>query len=176
MIVNVSDNQEQENRRGGTPEGVQPRRLTFQRTPRQCRIVLQLVIRQVHWRVDIKCITTLPVLWLYAATRQKAIGRSGLHGSFHTRSGLAPTQRGINATGRLGEPKAWGNSYAGVAQCAKAGLPTNGFLLPHPTAGGAASAVITADLVSAPAVLMTIFTASSIGSLKGTSIRSSPCS
>jgi len=75
-----------------------------------------------------------------------------------------------------GNLDAWGNSCDGMAQCAKAGSQASGFLLPHPAAGGAASVVIFADLVSSTAVLMVTFTASSIGSLKGTSIRSSPCS
>ena len=70
----------------------------------------------------------------------------------------------------------WGSTCDGVAQCANAGSPTNGFFEPDPTAGEAAGTAITADLVSATAVLTTTFTASSIGSLKGTSMRSSPCS
>ena len=37
----------QKSRRGATPEGVRPRRLTLQRTPRQGRVVLRLVIRRL---------------------------------------------------------------------------------------------------------------------------------
>lgn len=37
----------QKSRRGVTPEGVQPRRLTLQRTPWQGRVVLRLVIRRL---------------------------------------------------------------------------------------------------------------------------------
>jgi len=55
-----------------------------------------------------------------------------------------------------------GSSCDELAQCANAGSPTNGFLEPDPTAGEAAGTAITADLVSATAVLTTTFTASSI--------------
>ena len=37
-------------RRGGTPGGVRPRRLTLQRAPRQGRVALHLVIRRFHWQ------------------------------------------------------------------------------------------------------------------------------
>jgi len=80
------------------------------------------------------------------------------------------------AAGRTAESAAWGNSCAGVAQGARAGSAATGLLLPRPTAGGVPGLAITAGLVSATAVLMVTFTASSIGSLKGTSMRSSPCS
>ena len=39
----------EKSRRGGTPEGIPPRRLTRQRAPRHSRVALYLVIRQLRW-------------------------------------------------------------------------------------------------------------------------------
>jgi len=55
---------------GRTPKGIRPHRLTLQRTPRQDRVVLHLVIRQFHWKVAIKSAALLPALLFYAAKGQ----------------------------------------------------------------------------------------------------------
>ena len=39
--------------------------------------------------------------------------------------------RGNNATGRIGEPEAWGNSCDGVGQTVRAGSAASGLLLPR---------------------------------------------
>ena len=67
-------------------------------------------------------------------------------------------------------------TYAGVAHGDLGGWPAGGLPLPLAAAGRAPPAAIVLVLVSAPPALMATFTASSIGSLKGTSIRSRPCS
>ena len=43
-------------RRGRTPEGIQPRRLTLQQTSRHVRVVLQLVVRQFRWSIATHCV------------------------------------------------------------------------------------------------------------------------
>ena len=83
-------------------------------------------------------------------------------------------EEGSTPRAQIGKPKAWGNSWRGSVRQGRFGRPAG--LLPAPIAGGAVFVAIVAGLVSAPAVLMVTFTASSIGSLKGTSMRSSPCS
>ena len=70
-IPTILHHRKQKSRRGGTPEGIRPRRLTLQRAPRQSRVALHLVIRQLRWRVAIKCIATPPALLLYAATERR---------------------------------------------------------------------------------------------------------
>ena len=51
MGVTISNQQEpKKSRRGGSPEGVPPRRLTLERAPRHGRVALHLVIRQFHWQ------------------------------------------------------------------------------------------------------------------------------
>jgi hypothetical protein len=43
--LNVLDAKNKKSRRGGTPEGIRPRRLTLQQAPRQSRVALYPVIR-----------------------------------------------------------------------------------------------------------------------------------
>ena len=45
MVMNVLDAKNKKSRRGGTHEGVRPRRLTLQQAPRQSRVALYPVIR-----------------------------------------------------------------------------------------------------------------------------------
>jgi hypothetical protein len=72
--------------------------------------------------------------------------------------------------------RACGSYCAGVAHGDLGGWPAGGLPLPRAGAGRAPPAAIVLVLVPAPPALMATFTASSIGSLKGTSIRSRPWS
>ena len=51
VVAAVPQHRKQKSRRGGTPEGIRPRRLTRQRAPRHGRVALYLVIRQLRWKV-----------------------------------------------------------------------------------------------------------------------------
>jgi hypothetical protein len=58
-VASVSRRQEQKSRRGGTPGGIRPRRLTRQRAPRRRRVALHLVVRPLRWTAAINYAATL---------------------------------------------------------------------------------------------------------------------
>ena len=76
-VVPAPNPQKQKSRRGGTPEGVRPRRLTRQQAPRPSRVALHLVVRRLGINVLAERFSGLfPFRWvlLYCAERGKQAG------------------------------------------------------------------------------------------------------
>ena len=86
VVAAVPQHRKQKSRRGGTPEGIRPRRLTLQRAPRYGRVALYLVIRQLRWRVA----TNVPrLLHCYHCTPRRGKGNRTVDGVSRTSEGTS---------------------------------------------------------------------------------------